>query len=134
MNVAGTGYKLRQHLSHVPQSHSKAIENTLDRYNNAASALGQRQLKWKEVVDCTFLAEFDLLNDARDDVRERPWAVPVNRELTAAFFKLAQAKETLPRLHNEIKSLVTWMKEESEYLRGHEAYYRPKDPQLAYQI
>ncbi|KAL0570014.1 hypothetical protein V5O48_011944 [Marasmius crinis-equi] len=134
MNVAGTGYKLRQHLSHALQSRSKAIENALEKYNAAASTLKRRQLKWKEVVDCTFLAEFDLLKDSRDDIRDKPWALPVNRELATAFFKLARAEETLPRLHNEIKSLVTWMKEESEYLKGMEAYYQPRYPHLAYQI
>ncbi|KAG7086817.1 hypothetical protein E1B28_002740 [Marasmius oreades] len=125
---------MRQHLSHALKSRSKAIENALERYNAAAAALGRRQLKWKEVVDCTFLAEFDLLKDAREDVRDKPWAIPANRELATAFFKYARAEETLPRLHNEIKSLVTWMKEETEYLKGMELYYRPHYPQLCHQI
>ncbi|KAL0056890.1 hypothetical protein AAF712_016494 [Marasmius tenuissimus] len=134
MNVAGTGYKMGQHLSHTLKARSKAIKNALEHYNKATSALSRRQLKWKDIINCTFLSKFNILQESHGDIHGKPWAVPANRELSTAFFKLAHAEETLPRLHNEIKSLVTWMKEEDEYLRGMERYYKVQYPQLAYQI
>ncbi|KAG2343102.1 hypothetical protein BDR05DRAFT_976169 [Suillus weaverae] len=66
MNQAGTGYKLRKHIGKALQVRSAAIQTALDRYNTAARALRPpcASLSWEEVVEYTFLSNFDLLHDA----------------------------------------------------------------------
>ena len=50
----------------------------LDSYNAAAHALTppHQQLEWKDVIEYAFLADFDLLRNARQDISHRPWATP----------------------------------------------------------
>ncbi|KAF8183496.1 hypothetical protein K438DRAFT_1494534, partial [Mycena galopus ATCC 62051] len=56
-------YKLGDHISKALKARSKAIRNTLNRYNTAAEALDPPGclLTWAEVVDYTFLSDFDIL-------------------------------------------------------------------------
>ncbi|THU77976.1 hypothetical protein K435DRAFT_614086, partial [Dendrothele bispora CBS 962.96] len=65
MHRAHTGYKLRKHMGKALQARSQAIRTALANYNDAAAALDPpgRQLNWESVVECTFLADFDLLCD-----------------------------------------------------------------------
>ncbi|KIK17789.1 hypothetical protein PISMIDRAFT_52478, partial [Pisolithus microcarpus 441] len=72
MNRAGTGYKLRKHIAKALQTRSAAIKVVLDRYNKCALVT----LRWEEVVEYAFLADFDLLRDTREDISQRPWAHP----------------------------------------------------------
>ena len=62
-------------------------------------------ISWKDITQYTFLGEFDLLWHTRDDVRERVWAKPAVREVTAKFFKLCRAKEEITRLNVEMRRL-----------------------------
>ncbi|KAF8202827.1 hypothetical protein K438DRAFT_2102387, partial [Mycena galopus ATCC 62051] len=54
---------------------SKAVRNAIDRYNAAAIALEppMATLTWEQVVEYTFLADFDILRDTRVEVQSRPW-------------------------------------------------------------
>ncbi|KAI6006788.1 hypothetical protein EDD15DRAFT_2139738, partial [Pisolithus albus] len=65
MNQAGTGYKLRKHIAKALKARSAAIRTALDRFNAAARACSppRRQLTFEEVVEYTFLADFDLLHN-----------------------------------------------------------------------
>ncbi|KZP13689.1 hypothetical protein FIBSPDRAFT_913015 [Athelia psychrophila] len=73
MNRAGMGYKRRRHMGEALTSRSAAIRTAVDRYNIAALALSLpcEVLNIKEVVECTFLADFDLLRDTHQDIRLR---------------------------------------------------------------
>ena len=62
-------------------------------------------ISWKDITKYTILGEFDLLQHARDDIREQKWARPAVREATAKFFKLCCAKEEIFRLNVEIHRL-----------------------------
>ncbi|KAJ7692509.1 hypothetical protein B0H14DRAFT_3100781 [Mycena olivaceomarginata] len=61
------GYKLWRHIVKALQARSKAVCNAIDRYNAAAIALDPpvASLTWEQVVEYTFLADFDILRDTR---------------------------------------------------------------------
>ncbi|KAG2037923.1 hypothetical protein BDR03DRAFT_933774 [Suillus americanus] len=61
--LSGTGYKLRQQITKALQCCSDAIQNAINRYNTQAAALvpPRPKLAWKDIVEYSFLGEFDLL-------------------------------------------------------------------------
>ncbi|KAG2742983.1 hypothetical protein P692DRAFT_20850760 [Suillus brevipes Sb2] len=119
LNRSGTGYKLRKHIAKALQTRSSTIRSALDRYNAAALSLTppRRTLKWDEVIEYAFLADFDLLCDARQDISQHPWATPAARQATDLYFKMCRAKEEVLRLNNEIRRLVTYIHDEEHYLK-----------------
>ncbi|KAJ7899640.1 hypothetical protein B0H13DRAFT_2234208 [Mycena leptocephala] len=119
-NMSGTGYKLRKHIAKALQTRSRTIRAALDRYNAAATALDppRRTLSWSEVIDFTFLADFDILP----------------RELMDTHFKIERVKEEIHRLNIEIRRLVTYIQDERVFLLAKEAEVRETDPQLAFFI
>jgi hypothetical protein len=90
--------------------HSAAIRTALERYNTAARALSPPRptLSWEEVVEYAFLADFDLLRDARQDISQRPWATPTGRLCMDTHFKMRRAREEIQRLNVEIRRLATY--------------------------
>ncbi|THU97173.1 hypothetical protein K435DRAFT_663150 [Dendrothele bispora CBS 962.96] len=136
LNVAGTGYKMRQHIGHAMQTRSQAIQNALERHNQAAAALKppRPQLQWKDVLEYSYLSEFDFLRHSRNDIQEALWAKPGPRVLASQFFKLLRAEEELVRLHVEIQRLFTYMEEEEGYLRKVIKKVYRTNPPLAWQI
>ncbi|KAJ7794046.1 hypothetical protein B0H14DRAFT_2309413, partial [Mycena olivaceomarginata] len=111
MNMSGTGYKLRKHIAKALQTRSKTIRTALGRYNAAATSLDppRRTLKWEEVVEFTFLSDFDLLRDPEGNAAIRPWATPAARALMDTHFKILRAKEEIQHLNIEIRRLVTYI-------------------------
>ncbi|KAJ3724216.1 hypothetical protein DFJ43DRAFT_1003285 [Lentinula guzmanii] len=136
MNLAGTGYKMRQHIGDAMKKRSKAILSALDNYNEAAAALKppRKLLGWDDVLNYTYLSEFDFLRDTQTDILQKPWAKPAVREAMSELFKLMRAGEELDRLHVEIKRLVTNMKEEEEYIRRLVRKVRRHNEALSFQI
>ncbi|KAK1236160.1 hypothetical protein PQX77_000591 [Marasmius sp. AFHP31] len=136
LNVSGTGYKMRRHLGQALKTRSSAIREAVNTYNQAALKMSppRQQLDYDEVVEATYLSELDFLRETRDDVREKTWAKPSTRRLVTEYFKVWRAYEEFDRLHVEIQRLVTYMKEERDFLKSAEAYYQDRDPGLAYQI
>ncbi|KAJ7054564.1 hypothetical protein C8F01DRAFT_1162020 [Mycena amicta] len=112
VNMAGTAKAL--------QARSKALRNAITRYNAAAQALGRPILSWEEVVEYGFLADFDLLRLAREDIRDAAWAQPGARQAMDHHFKILRAEEERTRLNVEIRRLVTYMHEEKRFLVHHE--------------
>ncbi|KAJ6605926.1 hypothetical protein B0H10DRAFT_2310689 [Mycena sp. CBHHK59/15] len=105
MNQLKSGYKMRKHMAVALESRSKAIKAALVRYNMAAAALPEPRppLSWEEVVEYTFLADFDLLRDSnRVDPSQRPWALPAARLAMDNYFKICRAVEEIKRLNIEI--------------------------------
>ena len=60
-------------------------------------------------MDATTLADFDLLRDSREDIRQQPWTQPSRREAMNLYFGIKRAKEEISRLNIEIRRLVTFM-------------------------
>ncbi|KAK7041699.1 hypothetical protein VNI00_008988 [Paramarasmius palmivorus] len=133
-HCVGTCYKMRKHLNAALQSRSKRIESALNAYNKIALDTKRETLQWKDVVDYTFLGEFDLLGALGDDVRTKQWTKPASRQLMVLVFKIFRAEEELQRLHVEIKRLVTYIKEEDAYLNHRRLHLHEIDPDLSHQI
>ncbi|KAE9388832.1 hypothetical protein BT96DRAFT_835747, partial [Gymnopus androsaceus JB14] len=89
LNISGTRYKMRKHITQSLKNHSKSIQAAIVSYNEAAAALTPpcRKISWDEVVEYSYLSEFDILHDTCEDVHERQWAMPQNRMLMTHFFK-----------------------------------------------
>ncbi|KAJ3833253.1 hypothetical protein F5878DRAFT_654388 [Lentinula raphanica] len=88
LNMSCTGYKLRKHIANALKTRSQAIRTAVNTYNDAASELNRPTLTWDEVLDYTFLSDFDLLREARRDVRSEPWAQPAGRLALDQYYKL----------------------------------------------
>ncbi|KAJ6487325.1 hypothetical protein DFH09DRAFT_948590 [Mycena vulgaris] len=118
MNMSQTGYKLRKHIAKALQARSQAIRNALKTYNAAAAALipPGRKLEWTEVVDYAFLADFDILRNPGGLDEIRPWAVPAARLVLDRYFKIERAREEITRCNVEIRRLVTYIRDEQEFL------------------
>ncbi|KAK1230443.1 hypothetical protein PQX77_006472 [Marasmius sp. AFHP31] len=136
MHMAGTGYKMRQHLGKALKTRSAAIKTAVQKVNQAGSRLTPPRdpLDYDDIVDKTYLADLDFLRETRNDVREKIWAKPHVRELVTKYFKLWKSHVELDRLHVEIKRLITYMKEERNFLKAREAQVSQYDPHLAQQI
>ncbi|KAJ3553548.1 hypothetical protein NP233_g12617 [Leucocoprinus birnbaumii] len=136
MNMSGTGYKLRKHIGNALQQRSQAIRNAIDRYNIAAAEMipPHEQLTWDQVVNYSFLIDFTLLRDCREDVTQRLWARPTSRHLMDQYFKIIRAREEIVRLNVEIRRVITYMHDEERFLKAQELHFTPTDPYLAHQI
>ncbi|KAJ7734061.1 hypothetical protein B0H14DRAFT_3097692 [Mycena olivaceomarginata] len=101
-------------LTKVNQSQtarSKAVKNAIDRYNDAALALDppMASLTWEQVVEYTFLADFDILRDTRDEVH------------------YVERREEIQRLNIEIRRVVTWIRDENRFLLDQEESLRSEE-------
>ncbi|KAE9397606.1 hypothetical protein BT96DRAFT_995705 [Gymnopus androsaceus JB14] len=69
LNIAGTGYKLRKHLAKALKTRSQSIRKAIDQYNETAKKMNppRATVNWDEVVNYSFLSEFDILQDTRED-------------------------------------------------------------------
>jgi hypothetical protein len=108
--VGSQGYKLRKHIAKALQTRSVAIRSALNTYNTIANAMTppRQILKWEEVVEYAFLADFDLLRDMRVDVSQSPWSSPAARHAMDLSFKMCRAWEEISRLDVEVRRLVTY--------------------------
>ncbi|KAK0461669.1 uncharacterized protein EV420DRAFT_1266632 [Desarmillaria tabescens] len=115
---------------------SKTIQVALTKYNAAAKAMSPPRppLQWDQVVEYAFLANFDLLRNAREDIIKKPWANPNGRAAMDGYFKLQRAYEEIDRLNVEIKRVVTFIRHEDIYLCQREQELSSTDPMLAFQI
>ncbi|KAI6010375.1 hypothetical protein BKA83DRAFT_4467509 [Pisolithus microcarpus] len=136
MNRAGTGYKLRKHIAKALQTRSTAIKVALDRYNKCALAVRppRQTLRWEQVVEYAFLADFDLLRDTREDISQRPWAHPTARFAIDTYFKMRRAEEEIKRLNIEIRRVITYMRDEERFLHTCEEKISNIHPALAHQV
>ncbi|KAG1738866.1 uncharacterized protein EDB91DRAFT_1237653 [Suillus paluster] len=136
MNRSGMGYKMRKHIAKALQTRSTAIRNALDCYNAAVHALSPPHwtLKWEEVVEYAFLADFDLLRDSHSDVSQQQWATPAARQATDLYFKHCRAKEEITQLNVEVRRLASYIHDEDCYLCECQQPAEAFSPALAHQI
>ncbi|KAJ3576382.1 hypothetical protein NP233_g487 [Leucocoprinus birnbaumii] len=136
MNMSQTGYKLRRHIGKALQTQSRGIRRALDKYNLAAHALKPPHpiITYEAIMEYSFLSQFDLLRDTRQDVRDRPWSTPMARYLMDKHFKILRAEEEITRLNIEIRRVITHLHDEECFLCLKENQTQATDPLLAYQI
>ncbi|KAJ3751717.1 hypothetical protein EV360DRAFT_56461 [Lentinula raphanica] len=115
MNLSFTGYKMRTHISAALQRRSTAIRNAVKSYNNAAASLGRPTLDWSQVTHYSFLDQFNILQDTRHSVLDKPWANPVIRQLMKQHRRVLRAKEEIVRCNVEIRRLHTSIIDEEKH-------------------
>ncbi|KIJ65323.1 hypothetical protein HYDPIDRAFT_175258 [Hydnomerulius pinastri MD-312] len=93
-NLAGTGYKMRKHISKALTRRSMAIRSALERYNRLAPRQQPPcpKLDYTEVIGYTTLGEFSLLKHSRFWILDKLWTVKLNREMA---MKLASEMQLL---------------------------------------
>ncbi|KAJ3757668.1 hypothetical protein EV360DRAFT_45540 [Lentinula raphanica] len=115
MNLSFTGYKMRTHISAALQRRSAAIRNAVKSYNAAAASLGRPTLDWSQVTHYSFLDQFNILQDTRHSVLDKPWANPVIRQLMKQHRRVLRAKEEIVRCNVEIRRLHTFIVDEEKH-------------------
>jgi hypothetical protein len=126
-------YKLRTQIAKALKTRSSAIRTALDTYNRLAKTLNppRPSLDFKEVLDYSSLAEFDLLRDTRGTVQTRIWAQPAYRVAMGLHFKRKCAHGEIKRLNVEITRLRTFIRDdEVSHSKSIDAI-RDSDPGLA---
>ncbi|KAG2117740.1 hypothetical protein DEU56DRAFT_874074 [Suillus clintonianus] len=109
LQMSGLGYKLRTQISTALKSRATAIQNALTRYNKYASQLNPPRppLQWEQIVDYSFLAEFDLLRETGTEIQTKCWANPSYRHASTQHLAHQRAKEEIRRLNVEVGRLCT---------------------------
>jgi hypothetical protein len=105
-------YNQREKINQALKNRLDAIHTSLDKYNKAAKALNRDQLTMAEVMKMTSIADFHLLGETRDDIRNARWTHHDAREATWLYFRVKQAREEVERLNVEMKRQITYMIEE----------------------
>lgn len=85
-----------------------------------------------EVVEYAFLSDFDLLRHPERGVEVRPWADPAARLLMDTYFKIERAREEILQCDIEIRRLVTYIRDEREFLESWEKKIAETDPGLSW--
>ena len=91
-------------------------------------------MEWKEVIEYAFLADFDLLRDARQDISHRPWATPAGRLAMDLHLKISRAREEIDRLDVEVRHVATYLRDKDCYLHYMENKVRTSNTCIAHQI
>jgi hypothetical protein len=101
--------KMRTHIAKALQRHSQTICRALTDYNTEALKLTppRPELTWKQIVDYSFLAEFDMLWNSCIDIRSELWTQPAHREATIKHLEIERAQEEIKRLNLEIRRVRT---------------------------
>lgn len=112
---------MREKIAKALKARSKAIKNALDNYNTCAAKLNPPRppLTWTKVTESVYLAELDVLQDARQDIRTLKWAQPAHREAMNLHFSLKRAQEEVQRLNVELRRTLTFMRDDhADYFRA----------------
>lgn len=130
------GYKLRTQISKALKSRASAIRNALQRYNKYAAEMipPRPPLEWEQIVEYSFLAEFDLLRDGDAQLHSKRWANPLYRQASMQYFDGMRAKEEIERLNVEIGRLLTKICDDAVYYPQTIATLAAHDPPLASEL
>ncbi|KAI1792846.1 hypothetical protein LXA43DRAFT_886785 [Ganoderma leucocontextum] len=117
MNLSHTAYRVRTHIAKSLQKRCKAIRAAVKAYNATALALDPPRptLDWSQISHFSFLEEFVLLNDTRNDLREKQWAQPLVRETMRTARRIKRATEELEIIHREARRVHTSISDEDAH-------------------
>ena len=105
---------MRTQITHALQKRFKVIQTAVTRYNELAARLGKPSVDWDRVSQYSFLEEFALLRETRQQILEQPWADPSKRLTMRQHRRRKRAQEELVRLNVEIHRLLTHIYDEEE--------------------
>lgn len=114
LTISLLGYKLRMQIASYLSKRSEAITTAVTKLNAAAAKLTPPRppILITDILSYSFLAEFDLLRNSRQDVRRKPWSHPSVRIIIEKYYRLVRAKEEIVRLNVEMRRLRTWMRDD----------------------
>jgi hypothetical protein len=122
---------MRTHIAKSLQVRCKVIQNAIKTYNAAALALNPPRptLDWSRVSHYSFLEEFDLLRNTRQDIRDKRWTDLAVRETMKQHQHVKRAHEEIRRCNTEIRRLHTSIVDEAQFfnatLKNLEDSYNP---------
>lgn len=108
---------MRTHIAKSLQTRCRAIQNAVTKYNTAAVAVGRPTLDWSKVSHYSFLEDFTLLRDTREEVLQKPWVAPQARLALQQHRRIKRAKEEIIRLNVEVRRLHTAIVDEDADMR-----------------
>ena len=73
-------YQMRTQNAKSLQKRCKAVRGAVKQLNDAGAAIGRPALDFDKVTHYDFLEQFTLLQDTRNDIRNRLWAQPLIRK------------------------------------------------------
>ncbi|KAG6891875.1 hypothetical protein C0992_003129, partial [Termitomyces sp. T32_za158] len=94
---------MRTHIAKSLQTRCQAISTALEAYNKAAIELDPPAptLDWSRIPHYTFLEDFQILRNSDRDIREKPWAKALNREMMKKYQRIKRAREEVIRCNVE---------------------------------
>ena len=134
ISLHGLGYKQRKKISEGLKKRSKAVNTALNEYNKQADILGRPVLDFQQVIEYTFLSDFELLHHMHDDITQRPWADPLIRSGMISWMKTERAKEEITRLNVEARRLKTYIRDSSVARQRTIQHLCQIDPALAAEL
>ncbi|GBE85813.1 hypothetical protein SCP_0803350 [Sparassis crispa] len=104
LNLAQTAYRVHTHMAKSLQTRCRAIRNAVNVYNALACQMDPPRptLDWSKVTHYSFLEEFNLLRDTRNDICDKPWTRPDIRAVMKQARRVARAREEIQRLDVEV--------------------------------
>jgi hypothetical protein len=84
------------------------------RYNRQAALLDPPRdaVDMNQILEYSFIQDFNLLRLSREDIRSKPWAQPGHRAAMARYFRIKAAQDEITRLNVEIRRLVSSIADE----------------------
>lgn len=104
----------------------------MNAYNKAADSLEPKRphVQWEQVSKLTFIEEFALLRDTRNDIRGKGWTDPTNRELIKSWNRIKRAREEVTRCQIETRRIHTAIVDEHKLFDRVLSETSPTDPLL----
>ncbi|KAG0692355.1 hypothetical protein DFH29DRAFT_764479, partial [Suillus ampliporus] len=131
-----SGYKLRMQIAKALKTRATAIRNALSQYNKHAAALDppRAPITWEQVVEFSQLAEFDLLQDTRNQLHNKHWSIPHNRQALGKYFDLERSKEEIVCCNVETLHLRTKIQDDVIHFPAVIEQCHESNPPLAAEI
>lgn len=123
---------MRTQIATALKRRCTAIRTAVTAYNKAADALEPKRphVKWEQVSKLTFIEEFALLRDTRNDIRGKGWTDPTNRELIKSWNRIKRAREEVIRCQIETRRIHTAIVDEHKLFDHVLSETDPTDPLL----
>lgn len=127
---------MRDHIAKGLKRRSVTVEAAVKRYNDAAKKLNppRPRINFKQVLDIAAVGEFDLLRQNRQDIYNKPWSRPAEREAMSMFFKLKRSREEIRRLNIELHRLSQYMESYDKRISDLLARLVTTDISMAHQV
>lgn len=106
----------------------------LNEYNKQADHLGWPVLDFQQVIEYSFLSDFELLHHMHSDITQQPWAQPLIHNAMISWMKTEHVKEEIKHLNIEAWCLKTYILDSSFAQQHTIQHLCQTDPALAAEL